>query len=444
MSLRRNFLRRNLKLALLAGLAGVTILLALIGFIRNLPAIYPAPRPVDYMAYYVAGSMLRGSSGAGLYDAAAEDRRARELGLPGVGGGYLYLPFFAVLIQPLTLLDFQTSARLWLGINLVALFASAHLLLRIARLNSGILYTCLAFALVLIFPPVVSDLIFGQVNILLLLLLTAALYLLDAAGTTPRELAAGVLIGFAGALKFYPALVLVPVATARRWFALPGVALGIGILLVVGLLGDRGFENTVRYISTGGPQVAISVEPLNQSVVAALRRTFEPHTYRFPVFERENYVEVQSAPPVLAPTLVLPLTIALSLAALIASLVALRRMSARSVPLRLPYALFLMLGLLLVPLVWEYYTVLLLIPFAVWLGFRERLEASLFVIVLVTFLLTVHRYWKVLAVGGVPMWLLSFGLAAIVICWVYTIILAQYPAHRPLSASPSNRENAFD
>jgi hypothetical protein len=77
-------------------------------------------------------------------------------------------------------------------------------------------------------------------------------------------------------------------------------------------------------------------------------------------------------------------------------------------------------ALLVLPLAWDYYHVLLLLPWASWLGSTPNRRQAIPVILLSVLALGVHRFWKPLAVAGVPVWALSFGLLAVLVTWLYT------------------------
>jgi Glycosyltransferase family 87 len=120
---------------------------------------------------------------------------------------YIYPPVLAVVLAPLAALPLATARVIWYLVSQACLLGSAGLLVRRlgggpAAVGSVTLVWCLA-------GTVPENLGLGQVNPLLLLLLTAG----------PAA------IGLAAALKIWPGLLLVDSVLARRWRE---VAWGLG------------------------------------------------------------------------------------------------------------------------------------------------------------------------------------------------------------------------
>ena len=175
----------------------------------------------DFYDYWAAAAML--NRGQNPYDIAALHALQRAAGLQTeTGTGYSYPVFFAHLLRPLALLPATTAAVVFITISLAALILAVALLLgsipdqrwRIA-LAGG--------ALAGLFPPVIGSLYFGQANLVVLLLLAIAY----------RELAPGLTIGLAGAIKLYPVSGFLAVLCRRRWRWL---AMGVVLVSLLNLL----------------------------------------------------------------------------------------------------------------------------------------------------------------------------------------------------------------
>jgi hypothetical protein len=146
---------------------------------------------------------------------------------------YKYPPLFAALIEPLRPLGFRRAARVWL-VFLEACYAAAFVLL--CR-TFGLSFRSPAFyaatITVLVFQPSLDSLGGGQLDALLLLLLTAA-WMSLAAG---RESAGGPPIALAAMLKVYPGLMAAHLVVRRRWRAAAAcLASAIGLLALSVLL----------------------------------------------------------------------------------------------------------------------------------------------------------------------------------------------------------------
>jgi hypothetical protein len=170
---------------------------------------------------------------------------------------YLYPPVLAALVTPLAALfptDYRAAAGAWFVIGLGALLASVWLVVRVERLAQGALPFVLLVGAAIVFPPVVSELVIGNVHLLLLLMLSVAWWGIrrgDGAGTT----IAGLAVGVAVLIKVFPVLVAL-------WFLATGRVraaawAGVGMIVVgIGLLPLTGVSTWLEY-----PQVLLNLGP---------------------------------------------------------------------------------------------------------------------------------------------------------------------------------------
>ncbi|HXN58036.1 MAG TPA: glycosyltransferase family 87 protein [Candidatus Angelobacter sp.] len=136
---------------------------------------------------------------------------------------YIYPPFFALLLAPLTSLGLVAAARIWLLVVHAAFLVALALILRIhpeLSRSGRRLFLLASFA----FMPVYLNLKFQQVATVWLLLLTAALW----AVLRRRAGLAGIFIAAAASLKVSPIFLIPLFARLGRW----RVALLGGITLV--------------------------------------------------------------------------------------------------------------------------------------------------------------------------------------------------------------------
>ena len=137
---------------------------------------------------------------------------------------YIYPPFFALVLAPLTSLGLLAAARIWLLAVHAAFFGSLLLILRIhpELTRSGRRLLLLAS---LGFMPVYLNLKFQQVATVWLLLITATLW-----GALRRRTGlAGAFIAAAASLKVSPVFMIPLFARLGRW----RVALTGGVMLVI-------------------------------------------------------------------------------------------------------------------------------------------------------------------------------------------------------------------
>lgn len=136
-----------------------------------------------------------------------------------------YLPCFPLLMAPLGALPLGVAAAGWYLLNAAACWGTWRELERLLGAGQG---RALALAAVLGAPFWIDGLVMGQVNPVLVYLMTRAFGLL-AAG---RDGAAGAWLGLAVALKVTPALLVFHAAWRLRWRAV-GAALAVLVALAV-------------------------------------------------------------------------------------------------------------------------------------------------------------------------------------------------------------------
>jgi hypothetical protein len=204
------------------------LLLAAVAYIggRALPKAWQRLN-TDFPNYYVTARLLReGYSTNRVYEWIWIQRQKDRMGIgpadQPVVGFIPHTPFSALLMRPLTYWPPLAAKRIWIVCNLLLVAAVVSLLRSLTQLPwRGIaLLTCLNF-------PLLRNLEYGQYYIVLLFLLTAALWLY----VREKRFSAGMLIGVAAALKLFPALFLIYFLRKRDLRA--GLGLMTGALVSV-------------------------------------------------------------------------------------------------------------------------------------------------------------------------------------------------------------------
>lgn len=156
--------------------------------------------------------------------------------------GFLYGPFFGVLLLPLAGLDAVAASWLWLGLQALSIVGIIHCALGLAgrRIHEAATGPAFTFLVLLSFP-LVHNLHWGQVGLPLLALVLGAARL-QARG---RTASAAWILGLASAVKFHPAIFLVTLGADRRAWVHAILAL-VTLLFVVPAL-------------VLGPQVAMEI-----------------------------------------------------------------------------------------------------------------------------------------------------------------------------------------
>ncbi|MFD9069374.1 glycosyltransferase 87 family protein [Streptomyces lasiicapitis] len=191
-------------------------------------------RPADLSVYLDAAGASGATGPAGVADHELYERKFGIHGLP-----YLYPPFALLPFRALAGLDLTTAARIVAGVSVAALVLAALAAARMAGRRPGPVTAGCALAVAgvaLWTEPILQNLDFGQVNLILL-----ALVLTDLA-TDDRRPCKGLGIGLAAGLKLTPALFIVYLLLTRRfraaglataafagtvlagWMALPGAS----------------------------------------------------------------------------------------------------------------------------------------------------------------------------------------------------------------------------
>ena len=171
-----------------------------------------AERMKDLLVYVGAGGVA--GAGSDVY----EFRTAYDM-------PFTYPPFAAMLSEPLSRVPLPLLHVLWVAATLAVLVAVARIAMRPVVARIGLPVT---LALLLVSSPVRSHLRFGQVGLLLVLLVAT-----DLLRTGPRR---GIGVGVAAAVKLTPAVFVPLLLLTRQWRAARTALLTAAGCTVLGLL----------------------------------------------------------------------------------------------------------------------------------------------------------------------------------------------------------------
>jgi hypothetical protein len=183
-------------------------------------------------------------------------------------------PTSVLLYLPVAPLDYRSALLAWNLAGLAMLAASLGIVRRELRLPVPWWSVLAATGLLLLSGPLVRQLIHGQLNLVLLLLITLA-WAAERSGGSAR---AGALIGAATAIKLFPGFLFLYFLVRRQWSALIAGALTLAVLsgLTAALLGPEVFTTYVRDIQ---PRLAsFGSSWYNASLVGFWTRLFDPAT----------------------------------------------------------------------------------------------------------------------------------------------------------------------
>lgn len=196
---------------------------------------------------YWTGRPIYGSIAEALW---VHDRRRPDLS-QAVFDVNAHPPAAVLVALPLGLLDDSSAFLIWNLISFGALLVSVLLILIDLKISfSPELLTILVCGL-LVSEPIYMHFIYGQINFLLLLLLTLGWWL----ERRQYFLLAGVCLGVATALKLFPGFLVVYYFGRRQWRAVLAAVLGfLGVNLLSGLV--LGFDVFRGYWELGLPSAA--------------------------------------------------------------------------------------------------------------------------------------------------------------------------------------------
>ncbi|BBZ00369.1 MAG TPA: mannosyltransferase [Mycolicibacterium fallax] len=345
-------------------------LLLALSVIARLAWTYLLPNGANFvdLHVYLGGAGALNTPGT-LYDYVYADQTP-DFPLP-----FTYPPFAAVIFYPLTLLPFGVVALGWtLGI-MAGLYGLVWLSQRILGVDGGH-RSAMAFTAVGIWTePLRSTFDYGQINVLMVLLVLAAVY-------CTRDWLAGLAVGVAAGIKLTPAIAVLYLLGVKRWRAALWAILALAgtVALSIAVIGQQARHYFTDLLGDAGRVGPIGTS-FNQSWRGALSRILGHDA---------GYTA--------------PVLIAVAATAVLAWLAWRALASDAGEPDRLGLVLVVaLLGLLVSPISWTHHWVWL-IPLLVWLlqgPYRYLGEAR-----------ALGAGWLVLILIGVP-WLLSFAQPSI-------------------------------
>lgn len=348
-------------------------------------AITGAREPIDFARdYSVAHARVHRGRAAASSDEGG-NAYAVTIGVPRVvllaAPYYVHPPAAQLLVLPLVPLGFRGAALAWLALSLVALGALAFMLVGIVghAERPPPLHAAVAFALLVLWPPVLHNLGKGQWSIVLAALIAAGWRALERG----RPRAAGAWLGLAASLKVMPLLLLGYLVLRNRRaaaaMAATMIAAGLASLAVSGL------EPWRAWLAASAPNVlAWQTWIVNTvSVNGFIARLFTSSAFARPLLE--------------APQLARALTGAVS--ALLVAAVSLSSWRAAPSPAedRRLFAAWTTLVVVLNPLGWTHTAIIALVPLALLVDLAPR-----WVMVTALVILTVPRETLAALAGPTP------------------------------------------
>jgi hypothetical protein len=208
---------------------------------------------------------------------------------------YPYPPFFAELLIPIVLLGDVSARYIWLLASAACVVGAIVLLLRGFDYKISWPWIMLVIGVVGASHIIRNDLYHGQVNLLLVFLITLGLYL----ATQERKVLAGIVLGIPIVIKPFLGVLFLYFLWRREWKTAGSIALTSGGLLILSftpLILSIGFPAVQNWmeISAYYSSHAIAARPDNYSFNGLLLRLFSANFFTKPLLESNMLLNVLS------------------------------------------------------------------------------------------------------------------------------------------------------
>lgn len=263
----------------------VGILLCVIGFWfycqQSLLTGYLGATRNDFTHLYLAGYLAERTGN--FFNAHLLLHTKTYLQIPYGLNPFVYPPFFALLLIPLSKFSYDMAWFLFTALSQTAYFAAMAILVRILRRDEdepAVFWWGILIALSACFYPLMKTYSAGQMNAFMLLALVSGAYLL----AKGRDIEAGFVFGLSAAIKVTPAFLLIYCCWTKRWrAAIAGaVVLILTVMISLAMLGvdvHAGFLAAAKDMGYGSStwsqfKQTYHIDPFNQAPSALWHRLF--------------------------------------------------------------------------------------------------------------------------------------------------------------------------
>jgi len=262
-------------------------------------------------------------------------------------------PFYGMLFVPFVTMDGLTVLLGHRIMNTLLIIATALIWLRMWRIPFVSL-SAAGLLIVFNFRPLADTLAYGQIDLVLLFLLTLALWALRSG----RDTAAGALVALGTLFKIYPILLLAFFVVKGHWRALIGFVVGMAVCnsIAVAVIG---WDEHLTYLTRVLPNIGGTTSWVENQTISGFLARLTDSPRNATIYQNEM-VRLLG-------------TFLSAVVSLAVCMLALRPTSRDSTGYALQYSMFLLLMVLASPAAWMHYETLLVVPFgALVLHLRER------------------------------------------------------------------------
>lgn len=357
----------------------------------------------DFSAYYEAA--LKFKEGKPIYD--LEKAKTEYF-----SAYYKYPSFFLFFILPLTRFTFEESMLIFRLLNLILVILSIILICASNKqLNSKLIV--LSILIILNFSPLYWSISLGQVDSILLFGISVAILSIQASKTRISAVVWGIL----GMIKIYPLFLLLVQMFERRFLYLVGVLVVIATLWTVSI-SYFGLNNEIDFwrMTIEAPQ-ARTARLSNQSIYSVIARLYDPAS----AFSKDEIVvsNIGNFGHYIFSAFILAITMGI-----------LQKMRTQLSKVRWEiYSLLICCMLLLMPVSWDHYQTILILPLLIGLIYTMKFHYPPVTAALVlAYALIAFGSFKNIAVNIMPSSIVlffasyrTFGLLILWAWWVYVL-----------------------
>jgi hypothetical protein len=243
-------------------------------------------RSLDFSAYYVAGKLVSENPPQSLYYLTLYPDGRMKIILPpplrdtwqqiafhhGVNFSvpFIYSPFFAVFMKPLTYLRYDSAYLFWKAITVIVALASILITLRLAGRRLSIKLTILSIVGLFSYHPFSDELVLGQIGSVVLFLWAAGVWLLS----RTRTWSSAFCFAVATMIKITPVIVIPLLAFHRKWKWLVAYTCWMVCLLIFSVW-QAGWSAHAQFLHKLMPSISCGTPVCyNSSLVAYIQELF--------------------------------------------------------------------------------------------------------------------------------------------------------------------------
>jgi hypothetical protein len=401
-------------------LIGLIIILAGLYIQNNIVSVYPNLHGNDFAHLYL-GSYLAVQH-KNFYSPEIIFPTAEALGIQHLNP-FVYPPIVAIFFIPLSLFSYQDAQLVWFILNqLFLIFAFLFLILSFNSDNK-LIYIVAALVLSFSFAPLYRTLTAGQLNLLMLFLLSLVWYFY----ARKMPVGAGLVLAIATLLKLFPGL-LILFFIWKKEYRVAISAIAVVVILVLLSLAIQGgqlyqdYGTLLTQMSYGQStwsqfQQRFDVEPANQSFHALVLRLFSANPVTSPIVDSPGLAKILSA---LFSIVIIIITFWVTYPK--------KNKKISLQTLQTDFSLFLLTALLIPSLLWDHYLVyfflILLCLFDYWLKSDKISIKSIIYISLLYLIMAIQfNFWSNLFRTDAGILLISLKFYPIILIWIYLVTI---------------------